>query len=43
MFDANAIFYLPVVTLFMFMALGTADLQRTRAAIRAEDRATRKG
>ena len=37
MTDASMIFYLPIVTLMLFMAFGAADLSRTAAAIRAED------
>ena len=37
MTDASMIFYLPIVTLMLFMALGAADLSRTNAAIRAEN------
>ncbi len=37
MTDTSLIFYLPIVTLMLFMAIGAADLRRTAASIRAED------
>lgn len=42
MFEASAIFFLPFVTLLLFTALGVVDLQRTKAAIRAENRSIRR-
>lgn len=38
MIGTSALFYLPFVTFTLLVLFATADLQKTRAAIRAENR-----